>query len=76
MRTLSRSNSPLCAPSPRRPDHIVLTSALPKTRSGKIMRRVLRKLIARESGALGDLSTLAEPDVVAELARRVEALPR
>ena len=58
-----------------RPDHIVLTSALPKTRSGKIMRRVLRKLIARESGALGDLSTLAEPDVVAELARRVEALP-
>jgi acetyl-CoA synthetase len=54
----------------------VLTSALPKTRSGKIMRRVLRKLIARESGALGDLSTLAEPDVVAELARRVEALPR
>jgi len=56
------------------PEHILLTSALPKTRSGKIMRRVLRKLAAREGGALGDLSTLADASIVEELALKVEAL--
>ena len=57
-----------------RPDHIVLTSALPKTRSGKIMRRVLRKLIAREYESIGDTSTLADPSVVEELKAKVDKL--
>ena len=38
--------------------------ALPKTRSGKIMRRILRKIANREEGTLGDTSTLADPSVV------------
>ena len=46
------------------PDHIHLTPALPKTRSGKIMRRILRKIAENEFGALGDTSTLADPLVV------------
>ena len=46
------------------PDHIHLTPALPKTRSGKIMRRILRKIAENEFGALGDTSTLADPSVV------------
>lgn len=40
---------------------------LPKTRSGKIMRRVLRKIAAREEDQLGDTSTLADPSVVESL---------
>ena len=56
------------------PDYIVLTTALPKTRSGKILRRVLRKVIARETDQLGDTSTLADPGVVTELINKVEAL--
>ncbi len=46
------------------PDHIHFTPALPKTRSGKIMRRILRKIAENDFGALGDISTLAEPSVV------------
>ena len=46
------------------PDHIHLTPALPKTRSGKIMRRILRKIAENEFSALGDTSTLADPTVV------------
>ncbi|WP_265528065.1 acetate--CoA ligase [Sphingomicrobium marinum] len=46
------------------PDHIHLTPALPKTRSGKIMRRILRKIAENDYGALGDTSTLADPSVV------------
>ena len=56
------------------PDYIVLTHALPKTRSGKIMRRILRKLIAREYDSIGDTSTLADPGVVAELIAKVDKL--
>ena len=41
--------------------------ALPKTRSGKIMRRILRKIAEGEIGNLGDTSTLADPSVVAAL---------
>ncbi len=48
-------------------DRILFTPALPKTRSGKIMRRILRKLAAGETDSLGDVSTLADPDVVKEL---------
>ncbi|MDH7798818.1 hypothetical protein QBC99_004924, partial [Beijerinckia sp. GAS462] len=40
---------------------------LPKTRSGKIMRRILRKIAENEIGALGDMSTLADPSVVDNL---------
>jgi acetyl-CoA synthetase len=47
-----------------RPERIVLVPGLPKTRSGKIMRRILRKIAHGEHEELGDLSTLAEPDVI------------
>ncbi|MEO1242125.1 MAG: acetate--CoA ligase [Pseudomonadota bacterium] len=47
-----------------KPDQIHFTPALPKTRSGKIMRRILRKIAENEFSALGDTSTLADPGVV------------
>ena len=50
-----------------KPDHIHFTPALPKTRSGKIMRRILRKIAENDFGALGDTSTLADPSVVESL---------
>jgi len=46
------------------PDHIHLTPGLPKTRSGKIMRRILRKIAENETENLGDTSTLLDPGVV------------
>jgi acetyl-CoA synthetase len=49
------------------PDAIQFAPALPKTRSGKIMRRILRKIAEGELGNLGDTSTLAEPGVVDDL---------
>jgi acetyl-CoA synthetase len=49
------------------PDLIQWAPGLPKTRSGKIMRRILRKIAANEHDALGDTSTLADPGVVTEL---------
>jgi acetyl-CoA synthetase len=49
------------------PDVIQWAPGLPKTRSGKIMRRILRKIAANEIGALGDTSTLADPAVVDDL---------
>jgi acetyl-CoA synthetase len=49
------------------PDAIQWAPGLPKTRSGKIMRRILRKIAANETGGLGDTSTLADPTVVDEL---------
>lgn len=49
------------------PDQIQWAPGLPKTRSGKIMRRILRKIAANEFEALGDTSTLADPSVVDEL---------
>ncbi len=49
------------------PDLIQITPGLPKTRSGKIMRRILRKIAANEHEALGDISTLADPSVVESL---------
>jgi acetyl-CoA synthetase len=54
--------SPIAAP-----DLIQWAPGLPKTRSGKIMRRILRKIAADESGDLGDVSTLADPTVVDDL---------
>ncbi len=49
------------------PDAIQWAPGLPKTRSGKIMRRILRKIAADEEDQLGDISTLADPSVVAQL---------
>jgi acetyl-CoA synthetase len=49
------------------PDVIQWAPGLPKTRSGKIMRRILRKIAADETGQLGDTSTLADPSVVQQL---------
>jgi acetyl-CoA synthetase len=49
------------------PDAIQWAPGLPKTRSGKIMRRILRKIAANETEGLGDISTLADPAVVTEL---------
>jgi acetyl-CoA synthetase len=54
------------------PDHIWFVAGLPKTRSGKIMRRILRKIGEGEYSAVGDVSTLAEPGVVAEIVQLVE----
>ncbi|WP_330083719.1 acetate--CoA ligase [Methylocystis iwaonis] len=51
------------------PDVIQFAPGLPKTRSGKIMRRILRKIAEGEFGSLGDVSTLADPAVVEELVR-------
>ncbi len=49
------------------PDQILIAPALPKTRSGKIMRRILRKIAANQVSDLGDISTLADPSVVDKL---------
>jgi acetyl-CoA synthetase len=46
------------------PDLLHFTPALPKTRSGKIMRRILRKIAENDYGSLGDTSTLADPSLV------------
>ena len=53
-----------------KPDRILIVSGLPKTRSGKIMRRILRKLAAGEYDQLGDISTLLNPEVVEEIKRQ------
>jgi acetyl-CoA synthetase len=50
-----------------KPDAIQFTQVLPKTRSGKIMRRILRKIAVGDTEELGDISTLAEPAVVGSL---------
>jgi acetyl-CoA synthetase len=49
------------------PDKIQFSEGLPKTRSGKIMRRILRKIAENDTGNLGDTSTLADPAVVEKL---------
>jgi acetyl-CoA synthetase len=51
------------------PDVLQWAPGLPKTRSGKIMRRILRKIAENELGSLGDISTLADPSVVDDLVR-------
>ncbi|MGZ3900511.1 MAG: AMP-binding protein, partial [Bacteroidia bacterium] len=52
-----------------KPDKIQIVSGLPKTRSGKIMRRILRKVAEGEIGNLGDTSTLLDPSVVEEIVK-------
>ena len=58
------------------PDAIYWASALPKTRSGKIMRRILRKIVMGELDSLGDTSTLADPQVVDQLIVTVIGKPQ
>ena len=55
------------------PDKIQIASGLPKTRSGKIMRRILRKIAAGQVDEMGDVTTLADPSVVDELLESVRA---
>ena len=56
------------------PDIIHVTPFLPKTRSGKIMRRILRKIASNEYDSIGDTSTLADPGVVNDIIHRHESL--
>ncbi|WP_420155671.1 acetate--CoA ligase [Siphonobacter sp.] len=60
--TVSRVIGPIA-----KPDKIQFVSGLPKTRSGKIMRRILRKIAEGDTGNLGDTSTLLDPNVVEEI---------
>ena len=50
-----------------KPDYVQIVSGLPKTRSGKIMRRILRKVASKDISSLGDISTLLNPEVVEEI---------
>ena len=56
------------------PDILHWTQTLPKTRSGKIMRRILRKIADGDTGNLGDISTLADPSVVEKLLQEKELM--
>jgi len=56
------------------PDAVIITSRLPTTRSGKIMRHILRKILSGEKDCLGDTSALADPTIVETLVEKVEAL--
>jgi acetyl-CoA synthetase len=64
LKTVSALISPIA-----KPEKIQWAPNLPKTRSGKIMRRILRKIAANETEELGDISTLADPSAVDELIR-------
>lgn len=66
-RLVRKSIGPLATPK-----YIILTPDLPKTRSGKIMRRLLRKILAGEGDQLGDLSTLNNPAVIEEVKKLVK----
>jgi acetyl-CoA synthetase len=58
------------------PDLIQFAPGLPKTRSGKIMRRILRKIAANEFDSIGDTSTLADPTVVDVIIERHKVLTK
>jgi acetyl-CoA synthetase len=64
LQTVTRVIGPIA-----KPDKIQFVSGLPKTRSGKIMRRILRKIAEGETGNLGDTSTLLDPGVVDEIVK-------
>lgn len=66
--TVRKSIGPFAAPK-----NIIIVSDLPKTRSGKIMRRILRKVLAGEEDGLGDISTLSNPSIVEEIITTVKA---
>ena len=54
-----------------KPEKIIIVSGLPKTRSGKIMRRIIRKLASGDFENLGDISTLLNPEVVDEIKNKL-----
>lgn len=56
------------------PDLVVVTPGLPMTRSGKIMRRILRKIVTSDFDGMGDTSTLADPSVVDDLVGKMKAI--
>jgi acetyl-CoA synthetase len=62
IQTVSRIIGPIA-----KPDKIQFVSGLPKTRSGKIMRRILRKIAENDFANVGDISTLLDPAVVEEI---------
>jgi len=62
LKAVSKIISPIA-----KPDKIQFVKALPKTRSGKIMRRILRKIAEGEYSSFGDTSTLTDPSVVEEI---------
>jgi len=64
LQTVTRVIGPIA-----KPDKIQFVSGLPKTRSGKIMRRILRKIAEGEMDNLGDTTTLLDPGVVEEIKR-------
>ncbi len=57
-----------------KPDKVLVVSGLPKTRSGKIMRRILRKIAEGEPDKVGDITTLLNPEVVEEIKQKVSAM--
>jgi len=57
-----------------KPDEMIVVSGLPKTRSGKIMRRILRKIASDEFNAMGDISTLLNPEIVNEIISKKKSL--
>jgi acetyl-CoA synthetase len=63
LQTVTRQIGPIA-----KPDKIQFVKGLPKTRSGKIMRRILRKIAEGETKSLGDTSTLLDPAIVDEIA--------
>jgi acetyl-CoA synthetase len=62
LQTVSRIIGPIA-----KPDQILFVPSLPKTRSGKIMRRILRKIAAGDTTNLGDTSTLLDPSLIDQL---------
>jgi acetyl-CoA synthetase len=62
LETVSKQIGPIA-----KPDKIQFVSGLPKTRSGKIMRRILRKVAEGDTSNLGDVSTLLDPSIVEEI---------
>ena len=62
LQTVTRVIGPIA-----KPDKIQFVTGLPKTRSGKIMRRILRKIAEGETENLGDITTLLDPGVVEEI---------
>jgi acetyl-CoA synthetase len=70
-KSLLKSVSKLISPIAK-PDRILFVEALPKTRSGKIMRRILRKIAEGEYTSFGDTSTLTDPSVVEEIIKRAK----
>ncbi len=59
-----------------RPDKVLVVSGLPKTRSGKIMRRILRKIAVGEMDDFGDTTTLLDPGVVEEIVAKAQQLEK